>query len=89
MNPAVLIIMRSIAGLLTSPLLADRPKLQKLSELLALTASFAEKADEHQERLEEIADMVKTMVAEEREPTDDEWSGLKERADAAFERLNS
>ncbi len=47
------------------------------------------KAFEVDERLKALTEHIETMVAEEREPTEEEWKDLQARSDIAHDAIQS
>lgn len=61
---------------------------QALTEALALLGTILGKGEIARAELEALADQVRLMAEENREPTKDEWAGLRDRSRAAHLILN-
>lgn len=61
---------------------------QAITEALALLSTIVSKGEEARAQLEVLASHVEQMVAENREPTKDEWGRLRDQARANHLILN-
>ena len=58
-----------------------------VSKWVDFAASLFSRGDPTQEALQALVDHINQMVAENRNPTTDEWNALKARSDAAHARI--
>ncbi len=59
-----------------------------LTEALALLGTILAKGEEARAELEALAAQISEMAATDREPSKDEWAGLRDRSKAAHLILN-
>jgi hypothetical protein len=59
-----------------------------LTEALALLGTILSKGESARAELEVLADQIRLMAEENREPTKEEWSRLRDRSRAAHDILN-
>lgn len=60
-----------------------------LAKYINLGASLIERGDAARAGLESLTRDVEKMVSEGREPTPEEWAGLKDRSDAAHDAIQN
>ncbi len=81
------LILRSLQIVSNNPAIGGGSTLrtQEISELLGLFGQLFERGDEALEELQEFADIVGAMAAENRNPSRAEWETLRARSDVAHD----
>ena len=84
----------AVAGLrtvLANPLLGgdSSVKMQEASELLGMLSDIITQGDDALDELREFTATITAMAEEGRDPTPAEWQALRERSDAAHDRLQA
>lgn len=64
-------------------------KYARVGELLGLGGQLISQGEAGADALHDLTDDIQAMVAEGRDPTDDEWSALKARSDAAHAAIQA
>lgn len=67
----------------------ESEKLGDLAEYLDLASTAAQRTEGAREALIALTTQIQGFVAENRDPTDEEWSALRARSDAAHETIQA